>query len=109
MLGAWGRMASFLMMLALVPLMWGVTWIYASPMRRLDRYFWLKLLFRVLLTVIVLGGLLAQLNFLAHREPSLHARHIYVGTLLLIEVIPTLAILFYRYYQDPSSYWSGWK
>lgn len=102
-------MASFLMMLALAPIMWGLTWIYASPLRSLDGYFWVKLIVRVVFVVVILGGFGAQLNFLAHREPSLHTRQFYLLALLIIEGIPMLAILIYRYYQDPSSYWVDWK
>ena len=101
-------MASFLMMLALAPLMWGLTWIHASPMRRLDRYFWLKFIVHVVFSVIIIGGLLAQMNFLGHREAG-HTRQFYLLAFLIIEAVPAMAIIFYRYYQDPSSYWSGWK
>lgn len=102
-------MVSFLMMLALAPVEWGFTWMYASPLRRMDGYFWGKLIVRVVLAVAILGGLGAQLNFVANREPSLHARQFYLLALLIIEAVPGLAILFYRYYQNPSSYWSGWN
>lgn len=99
-----GRVVSFLMMLTLAPVMWWVTWIYMSPLHRLDGHFWVKLVVRVVLCVIVLGGLFAQLGFLVHGELSLHARRFYLGALLLIEGVPILAIVFYRYYRDPSSY-----
>jgi len=102
-------MVSFLMMLALAPVVWGITWIYASPLHRLDGKFWLKLSSRVVLCAVLLGGMGAQLIFLGDREPSPNTRQFYVLAFLIIEGLPALAILFYRYYQDPSSYWVGWK
>jgi len=102
-------MVSFLMMLALAPVMWGFTWIYASPWRRLDGYFWPKLIARVVFCVAMLGGFGAQLNFVANRNPSMNTRQWCLLALVVIEGLPMLAIMFYRYYQNPSSYWVDWK
>ncbi len=87
-------MVSFLMMLALAPVEWGFTWMYASPLRRMDGYFWGKLIVRVVLAVAILGGLGAQLNFVANREPSLHARQFYLLALLIIEAVQSWPFCF---------------
>ena len=104
-------MVSVLMMLVLAPVMWAATWIYSLLPRYMNGYFWtkyflIKFLVWVVCVVAIGGGLLAQLDFIAHRQPSLHAREFYLIALLLIEGIPMLAICIYRYYQDPgNSYW----
>lgn len=104
-------MVSFLIMLVLAPVEWGLTWIYASLPRRVNGDFWnkfilIKFVIWITFIAVILGGFGAQLNFLAHREPSLHARQIYLMALLTIEGLPMLTIMIYRYYQDPSSsYW----
>lgn len=97
-------MVSFLMMLPLVPLEWGIAWIYGSSLHRISKYYWLKGIVKMILAILIGGGLLAQLGFIAQREPSAHARHFYIWILVLIEAFPVLAILSYRYYQDPSSF-----
>ena len=88
-------MVSLLMMLVFAPILVLFTRMYLSPLPRLDRYNSTKVLLRIVLAVAVLGGLLAQLNFLAHHEtPS--ARRAYLLALLIIEGIPVLIIGFRR-------------
>ena len=101
-------MVNFLMLLPLAPVMWGFTWIYASPWRRLDGYFWVKLILRVMSCVVLLGGFLAHIAFLARHEPP-NTRGPYMFALIAFDAIPSMAIMFYRYYQAPNSYWSGWN
>jgi hypothetical protein len=78
---------------------------YTSPLPRLDGYTPVKVIIRIVLFVAVFGGFFAQFNFLAHNEP-LNARRSYGMALLVIEAIPMLFIMFYRYYQNPSRYGS---
>lgn len=101
-------MGSFLVMLLFAPVLLGVTWVYMSPLPRLDVYTpWKVIIGRVLsktaFFVLVLGGLFAQLNFLAHNVPS-NTRRFWVMALLIMEAVPMLWIVFYRYYQNPGSY-----
>jgi hypothetical protein len=96
-------------MLMFAPVVWWVTWIYMSPLHHLKGKFWVKLMIRVVLCTSLLGGVGAQLNFLAHRVTSLHTRQFHFLGLLIIECIPALAIMFYRYYQDPRSYGANWS
>jgi RsiW-degrading membrane proteinase PrsW (M82 family) len=98
-------MDSFLIVLVFAPVLLGLLWMYMSPLRRLDGYTPVKVIIRIALFVAVFGGFLAQLNFLAHHEP-LNTRRLYGIALLVIEAIPMLFIVFYRYYQDPNSYGS---
>jgi hypothetical protein len=98
-------MVSFLIVLLFAPVLLGLLWMYTSPLPRLDGYTPMKVTIRIALFVAVFVGFLAQLNFLAHNEP-LNARRFYGMALLIIEAIPMLFIMFYRYYQDPNSYGS---
>jgi hypothetical protein len=76
---------------------------YTSPLPRLDGHTPAKVIIRIALFAAVFGGLLAQFNFLGHREP-LNARRLYGMALLITEAIPMLFIIFYRYYKNPSTY-----
>ena len=104
-------MVSFLMMLALAPADWGMTWFYISFPRHLNGDFWtkyplIKFIAWAVFVVVTMGGFGIQLDFIAHRELSSHARQFYLMALLIIEGLPMLAIMIYRYYQDPNSfYW----
>jgi hypothetical protein len=95
-------MVSFLIGLAFTPVLVSLTWIYSSPMPRLDRCppmkVTIKVIIKTALCVAILGGMLAQLDYLAHHVPS-SARGPYVFALLVIDAIPILSILIYR---DPS-------
>lgn len=93
-------MVNFLMMLVFAPLVLGLTWIYISPMPRLDGNTPVKVIIRIVLFVAIFGGFLAQLGFLAHHEPP-NARRFYVMTLLVIEAIPGSFILISR---DPGRF-----
>ena len=88
-------MLSFLAALAFTPVVLGLLWIYMSPLRRLDGHTVLKVVIRVVLFVAVMGVWFAQLGFLAYRVPS-NARRFYVISLLAIEAIPMLYIVFSR-------------
>jgi hypothetical protein len=96
-------MIDFLKMLPFAPGIVGLTWLYMSPLRRLDGNTLTKVLIRVALSVAILGGFFAQLNFLAHREP-VDLRRPYLMALLIIQAIPMLAIMFYRTHKDPGRY-----
>lgn len=96
-------MDSFFTVLLFAPVLLELLWMYMSPLRRLDGYIPAKVMIRIVLFAAIFGGFLAQLNFLAHHEP-LNARRIYGMALLVIEAIPMLFIIFYRYYKDPNSY-----
>jgi hypothetical protein len=91
-------MVSFLIVLVFAPVILGLLWMYTLPLSRLDGYTPLKVAFRIVLFVAVFGGIIAQLNFLAHNQP-LNVRRFYGMALLVIEAIPILFILISR---DPS-------
>jgi hypothetical protein len=93
-------MISFLVALVFAPVLSGFTWMYMSPLPRLDGLTPVKVIIRIVLFVATLGGIFAQLNFLAHNEP-LSARNFYGTALLGIEAVPILSILIYRYNRDP--------
>lgn len=63
----------------------------------------MTVIIRMLLAVVILGGLFAQLYFLAHNVPS-NSRRFYLMALLVVEGIPMLSIIFYRDYQNRSGY-----
>lgn len=92
-------MVGFLTVLVFAPVLLGLLWIYTSPLPRLDGYTPVKVIIRIVLFAAIFGGFLTQLNFLAHNEP-LNARRFYGMALLIVEVIPMLFIMFYRYYQN---------
>jgi hypothetical protein len=96
-------MIDFLKMLPFAPVIVGLTWLYMSPLRRLDGNTLAKVIIRIALSTAILGGFFAQLNFLAHREPA-NLRRPYLMALLIIEAIPMLTIMFYRTNKDPASY-----
>jgi peptidoglycan biosynthesis protein MviN/MurJ (putative lipid II flippase) len=89
-------MIGFLVALLFTPALVGMTWMLTSP--RLDGYAPWKVIIKILLAVAILGGMLAQLNFLAHNVPS-NTRQFYLLTLLVIDAIPMLFIMISR---DPS-------
>jgi len=91
-------MVSFMVALLFAPVLVGLTWMYTSPLPRLNEYTPVKVIIRLVLSVALIGGLLAQVNFLAQHEPS-NARRFYLLVLLVTECIPMLLIMFYR---DPS-------
>lgn len=88
-------MLSFLAALAFAPVLLGLVWMYTSPLRRLDGHTALKVIIRVVLAAGVFGIGVAQLAIIAHSVP-VKSRRVYAIPLLVIEAIPTLAILFYR-------------
>lgn len=58
---------------------------------------------RAVLSVVILGGLFAQLYFLAHDVPS-NSRRFYLMALLVVEGVPMLSIIVYRDHQNRSSH-----
>jgi hypothetical protein len=88
-------MVSFLIVLIVAPVLLGLSWMYVSPMSRLDGYTPVKVIIRLVLFMAIFGGLWAQLNFLVHSEPS-NTFHIYGMALLVIEGIPMMFIVIYR-------------
>jgi len=88
-------MASFLIAVAFAPLLLVSMWMYMSPLPGLSGRTTAKALVRTGLAVVVLGGLFAQLGLLA-RDVPLDTRRFWMMTLLMIEGIPLLSILFYR-------------
>jgi hypothetical protein len=91
-------MVSFLIVLAFAPVLFGLTWMFTSPLARLDGYTPVKVIIRIVLAATMLGVVAAQFNFLGHNIP-LSARRPYGTALLAIECIPMMVIMFYR---DPS-------
>jgi hypothetical protein len=85
-------MVSFMVVLLFAPVLAWFTWMYTSP---LPRYTPVKVMIRLLWAVAILGGIIAQLAFLAHNNP-LNARRFYGMALLVIEGIPLLFLLLYR-------------
>jgi hypothetical protein len=88
-------MISFLIGLAFTPALVGLAWMYVSPTPRLDRCLPVKVIIKTALCVALLGGMLAQLNYLAHHVPS-SARGPYVCALLLIDAISTVSTAIHR-------------
>ncbi len=88
-------MVSFLAALVFAPVLAGCTWIYVSPLRRLDGHTSVKGIIRIVLFVAIFGGMLTQLKFLVDNEPS-NTSGPYIVALLAIDAIPILSILFYR-------------
>lgn len=91
-------MASFLMVLVFAPILLGATWLYTSPLQRLGQNTPAKVTIRIVLFAVMLGGLFAQLDFLAHNVPT-NSRRYYLLSLLVVECVPMLAIMFYRYHR----------
>ena len=94
-------MVSFLIVLAFAPVLWGSLWAYTSPLPRLDGYTLVKAIIRIVLAVAALGGMFVQLDYLVHHVP-INSRRLYGNALLVIEGIPMLVIMFYRYYRNRS-------
>ena len=98
-------MVSLLVALAFAPLLLASTWMYMSPLSRLDGHPAAKVIVKIVLAAVVLGGGIAQLNFLGHKVP-LSARSFWGLALLITEGIPILAVMFYRDYKNRSDYGS---
>jgi len=96
-------MTNFLLALSFAPVVFGLLWIYMSPLSRLDGFTFVKVIIRVALFFLTMGGLFAQLGFIAQRVP-MPTRRIYILALLIIEGIPMLGFMFYRVRQNPSLY-----
>ena len=94
-------MVSFLIVLAFAPVLWGSTWAYMSPLRRLDGYTLVKASIRIVLAAAIVGGIVAQFNYLGHHVP-LNSRRLYGIGLLVIQGIPMLVIMIYREYHNRS-------
>jgi hypothetical protein len=92
-------MGSFFVMLLFAPVVLGLLWAYTSPRPRPERHDIVLTLIRVFLFAAVFGGILAQENYLAHHEP-VSRRGFYGGALFLMECVPMLFIIFYRYYRE---------
>jgi hypothetical protein len=81
--------------------MW-VMWIYMSPLPRMDGSAPTKVIMKIVLSVVIFGGLFAQLYFLAHSVPS-NLRRLYLMALLVVEGIPILLIICFRDYHNRNS------
>jgi hypothetical protein len=74
-------------------------WMYMSPLSALAGHAVAKVIIRLALAIVVLGGLFAQLGLLAHNVP-LETRRFWMLSLLIVEGIPLLSILLYRDYKN---------
>jgi hypothetical protein len=92
-------MVSFFVMLIFAPMLLWATRIFMSPSPHADERAQTTGIIRILLAVAILGGLFAQLYFLAHNVPS-NSRRFYLLALLVIEGIPMLVIICYRDYRN---------
>ncbi len=84
-------MVSFIVVFLFAPVLAWFTWMYTSPM---PRYTPVNVILRLPWGVAMIGGLFAQLIFLAHHEPLKNIRF-YILALLVIEGIPLLFLLIY--------------
>ena len=94
-------MRSGIIALLFVPIFIGLTWLYTSPLSGIKLGSFAKALLRIALFVAIFGGILAQVNYLATNEPP-STRNFCGGLCVLLEIVPIIFILFYRYYKDPS-------
>jgi hypothetical protein len=88
---------------SLVPLFVGLSWIYASPLPSAKLGKLGKAVIRTMLFVTISGGILAQENYLGDNVPP-SQRSFDLGFCFLLEAIPILFILFYRYYRNPGAF-----
>jgi hypothetical protein len=70
-------------------------WMYMSPLPRLDEHMLAKAMIRIVLAVVLMGGLFWQLGFLAQHVP-LNTRRFWMLALLIVEGIPLLSTGLYK-------------
>lgn len=96
-------MVSFFVALAFAPVLLGATWMYMSPLSRLDGHAIAKAIIKIVLAIVLTGGFFGQLGLLAHYVP-LDTRRFWMMALVIIEGIPLLSLLLYRDYKNRDNY-----
>jgi hypothetical protein len=88
---------------SLVPIFVGLVWIYTSPLPNAKLGKLARTSIRIILFGAIFGGILAQEAYLGNNAPP-SQRNFDLGSCFLLEAIPMLFIMFYRYYRDPARF-----